>query len=97
MGISKDEVMKIANLARLRFEDDELEEIASKLNKIIEYMDMLSEVDTSNVEPTTHVIGIKDVARPDEIKPWLTREEALKNSEGHTIDFFKVPKVLADE
>jgi aspartyl-tRNA(Asn)/glutamyl-tRNA(Gln) amidotransferase subunit C len=66
------------------------------LNTILEYMEQLNELDTSNVEPLSHVIEMTNVFREDVLRPGLTREEALRNAPAKTAKFFKVPKVIGE-
>jgi len=95
MPVSKEEVKKIAELARLKFEENELEDFTLQFNKILEYMDKLNELDTENVEPLSHPVEAKgNRFRKDERKTSVSRKEALKNAPDSSDEFFKVPKVI---
>ncbi len=95
MSVSKEEVKKIAELARLKFEENELDNFTQQFNKILEYMDKLNELDTENVEPLSHPVEPKENRfRKDEKKPSVKREEALRNAPDSNEEFFKVPKVI---
>ncbi|KAA0258650.1 Asp-tRNA(Asn)/Glu-tRNA(Gln) amidotransferase subunit GatC [Deferribacter autotrophicus] len=92
--ISKEDVKHIAKLARLKFEEDEVEKFTTELNKILDYIHKLNELDTEEVEPTSHVLDITNVFREDEVKDSLTNEEALKNAPDKDYGHFKVPRVI---
>lgn len=97
MPVTRKEVEYIAQLARLRFKDEELENFTSQLNEILSYVDKLNELDTENVEPLSHPVEEFNKFRDDELKPSIEREEALKNAPDRTDEFFKVPKVINKE
>ena len=78
--ITKEEVKHVANLARLEMDEAEVEKFTTQLDDIISMAEQLNELDTENVEPTTHVLDLKNVLREDKVQPWLSREEALKNA-----------------
>lgn len=92
--ITKDNVEHVANLARLSFTEEELETFTKQLDDIIGFAEQLNELDTENVEPTTHVLGLSNVLRNDESREWLTNEEALKNAPDKQDGQVKVPAVL---
>ena len=94
MGVSREEVRKIAQLARLSFTPEEEEKLTGELNEILNYMDKLNELDTGNVEPLYHVIEMDTVFREDMVTPSLSQEDALRNAPKKTGAFFVVPKVL---
>lgn len=93
-NISKDQVKHVAHLARLAISDEEAERFTNQLSSIIKYAEQLNELDTTNVEPTTHVLDLKNVLRKDEPKQWITQEEALKNAPDRKGDYFRVPSIL---
>ena len=68
--------------------------IAKDMSSILEYMDLLNEVDTSNIEPLEHVIDLESRFRKDEAKEPLSHEDALKNAPDADSDYFRVPKVI---
>lgn len=92
--ISKEQVRHVADLARLALTEEEVERLAKQLGDIIDYAELLNELDTDNVEPTTHVLDIKNVLRKDEPKRWITQEEALKNAPDVQDGQFRVPAIL---
>jgi aspartyl-tRNA(Asn)/glutamyl-tRNA(Gln) amidotransferase subunit C len=94
MSVSKEDVEHIAKLAKLKFDDKQKEKLQGELNKVLEYIDKLNELDLSNVEPLESINDAENVFREDEAKPGVTKEEALKNAPDKTDNFFKVPKVL---
>jgi aspartyl-tRNA(Asn)/glutamyl-tRNA(Gln) amidotransferase subunit C len=94
MKISRDEVKHVANLARLRFDEGELEKFTDQLNAILTYIDKLNELDTSEVEPTYHVLDLVNVFREDQVQPSLPREAALANAPEHADGFFQVPRII---
>ncbi len=96
MKISKDAVRHVAELARIDFKEDELDKLSEQLGNILEYIEKLNEIDTANVEPTFHVLGLSTPLRKDVLKPWLTLDEALENATEKEEGFFKVPKVIDD-
>lgn len=94
MSVNKKDVEYIANLSRLKFNEEELENFTHQLNDILTYVEKLNELNTENVEPLSHPIENNNVFRNDELKPSIDREEALKNAPNKTDEFFKVPKVI---
>ncbi|RPF50670.1 Asp-tRNA(Asn)/Glu-tRNA(Gln) amidotransferase subunit GatC [Aquisalibacillus elongatus] len=92
--ISKDQVKHVANLARLSITEDEAEKYSEQLSAIIDFSEQLNELDTTDVEPTTHVLDMKNVLRKDEPKDWITKEEALKNAPDKENGQFRVPSIL---
>lgn len=94
MSVSKEDVKHIANLARLEFTDDELEKYTKDLAEIVNFANTLSEINVEGVEPTNHILEIKNVFRKDELKPSLDREEILKNAPEKQAGCVSVPKVV---
>ena len=94
MAISEKDIAYIAELSELELTSEEAAQYAGSLNSIIDYMEQLQELDTSGVEPTTHVLQLQNVFREDVVKPGLSREEALQNAPNRTETSFKVPKIL---
>ncbi|WP_100012498.1 Asp-tRNA(Asn)/Glu-tRNA(Gln) amidotransferase subunit GatC [Lentibacillus sediminis] len=93
-AISKEQVKHVAHLARLDVSEEEAEMLTEQLSSIINYAEQLNELDTDGVEPTTHVLDLKNVLRKDEPKDWITQEEALKNAPDKADGQFKVPSIL---
>jgi aspartyl-tRNA(Asn)/glutamyl-tRNA(Gln) amidotransferase subunit C len=94
MKITNEEVIKIASLSRLSLEDKETELFGGQLNSIIEYVEQLSALDTSGVEPTSHIIPINNVMRDDIASASLDRQLALQNAPDCTEKFYRVPKII---
>ncbi len=94
MSVTKKDVEYIAKLARLKFNDEELENFTYELNEILNYVEKLNELNTENVEPLSHPIENFNVFREDKLQPSIDREDALKNAPSRTDEFFKVPKVI---
>ncbi len=94
MKISEETVDHIAHLARLEFEGEKKTAIKADLERIVDFMDKLQEVDTANVEPLIYMTEEVNRLRDDEPKVTLTQEEALKNAPKKDSDYFRIPKVL---
>ncbi|HLQ71314.1 MAG TPA: Asp-tRNA(Asn)/Glu-tRNA(Gln) amidotransferase subunit GatC [Bacillota bacterium] len=92
--VTKEEVMELANVARLSVTDDEVTSFETYLNDILTYADEMNELDTADVKPTTHVLDLTNVMRKDEATEQLTQDEALKNAPSHKDGQFKVPSIL---
>ena len=92
--ITIQEVEHVAKLARLEFDEKEKEILAENLEKILEYIDKLNKLDTDNVPPTSHVIPVKNVMRPDVEKTSLSVEDALANAPSNVDGMFEVPKII---
>ncbi len=92
--ITKEQVRHVAKLARLEFKEEKIEQLAYELDEIISFAEQLNELDTDNVEPTSHVLDVRNVLREDEVKPSLSREETMKNAPDQKDGQFKVPSVL---
>lgn len=91
------DVKHIAKLANLTLSEEEEKKFEKQLEETVEYIEGLSEVDTTNVEPTSQVTGLENVTRQDEIKPSLSQEDALKNAKSTHNGFFKVKGILQSE
>ena len=94
MKITGKDVEHVALLSRLEMRDGDVEKFTGQLNAILDYIDVLSKVDTTGVEPTAHVLPLKNVMRADEVRPSLPREQALANAPEAEDGYFKVPKIL---
>lgn len=94
MSVTRKDVEYIASLAKLKFEENELESFTHQLNDILAYIEKLNELDTENVLPLSHPVENNNVFRDDELKPSISTEDALKNAPNKTVDFFRVPKVI---
>ena len=87
-------VEKLANLARLSFDDTEKAAIKNDLQKMIHFVEKLNELDTTGVEPLLHMSNNVNVLREDDVKGSISRESGLQNAALHDDLFFKVPKVI---
>lgn len=94
MALTLDEVRKVALLARLRLSDDELTVMQQQLSSILDYMEMLQEVDVTDVPTTAQVTDVVNVVRPDEVRPSLPVEAVLENAPQHAEGYFKVKPVF---
>ncbi|GBG55502.1 aspartyl/glutamyl-tRNA(Asn/Gln) amidotransferase subunit C [Sporomusaceae bacterium FL31] len=94
MKITLKDVENVALLSRLEFPENELVKFTEQLNAFLEYADVLSQVDVEGIQPTAHVLPLKNVMRPDEAKPSLARELALSNAPEQENGYFKVPKIM---
>jgi len=94
MAVSLKDVEHIAELARLEFDDKEKQRLTHELNDILKYIEQLNKLDTSNVEPLSHVIELNNVFREDVVHPSISTDDALKNAPAKKDTFFKVPKVI---
>ena len=94
MKLSLDEVRHIAQLSRLAISEDETELYAPQLSKIIDYVEQLNNIDTSTIEPTSHIIPLNNVMADDILGDSLPRLEALKNTPDTTGKFYRIPKII---
>lgn len=93
--ISKEDVLKLAKLARLSLSDDEVDKYAKEITSIFGYVDMLQSVDTEGLEPTYQVTGLANVMREDEIIDYGTKPESLlKNAPDSEKNLFKVRRMV---
>ncbi len=92
--LTRDEVAKVALLGRLKLSAEELDRMTDQLARILEYVEILNEVDTENVEPMAHAIELHDVFREDVPVPSLSREDALSNAPQTDGRCFLVPQIL---
>lgn len=94
MSVSKEDVLYVANLAKLQLNEDEVSMYQKDLNKILDYMEQLNAIDTSEVAPLNHVMGETAVLRKDVAKAPLSHDAALSNAPDADSDYFRVPKVI---
>ena len=94
MTLTKPEVEHIAFLARLQLGPEEIDTITQQLNSILGYMEKLSELDTSGIEPTTHALHLSNAFREDRVIPSLDREDVLALAPEQGGSAFVVPKVI---
>jgi aspartyl-tRNA(Asn)/glutamyl-tRNA(Gln) amidotransferase subunit C len=94
VAITKKDVEYIARLARLRLSEKEKEQFTHQLKRIIDYVAKLEELDTGKIEPTAHVLPLKNVMRKDEARPSIERETVLKLAPKVGKGLIKVPRVI---
>ena len=94
--ISADDVRKVAKLARLELPEDKIATYTGQLERILDYVAHLEQVDTEGVPPTTRAVEVVNVTRPDRVEPTPVREELLNQAPQREGDFYRVPKILAD-
>ena len=92
--ITKEEVKKVAHLARLELNEDEINNHAEQLEKILQYINQLEKIDTYEVPGTTRAIEVFNVFRKDEKKNSDCKKELLELSPSREDDYFKVPKII---
>ena len=94
MAAAEIDVKYVAHLARLALTPDEEEKLGAQLENILGYVEKLKELDVSRVEPTAHAVPLVNVTRPDEIRPSLAHEDALRNAPAKANGLFIVPKIV---
>ena len=94
MSVSKEEVLHIANLSKLYIEDTKIEKYTNELSNMVDLANSLEKVNVEGVNPTNHILDIKNVFRKDEVSPSSTREEILKNAPQSQGGCVSVPKVV---
>ena len=94
MAVTEKDVRYVAGLARLQLPENEVKALADDMNQILGYMELLNELDTSEVKPIEHVIDLESRFRTDKADSPLSHEDALKNAPDADSDYFRVPKVI---
>ncbi len=92
--ISRDDVAYVSRLSRLDLSDDELDALVPSLQEILAYADTLNELDTSDIEPTPHVLPLRNVFQTDAVQPSLSNAQALQSAPETSDGFFLVPPVI---
>lgn len=97
--IDREQVLKVAHLARLELTTAEEAQFTTQLSAILEYFEQLNELETSNVEPTTRAIDVSNVTRPDQLQPCPAQESILESAPEREStaqgDYFKVPQIMS--
>lgn len=88
------DIQHVAHLARLQLTHEEEQKFGEQLSQVIGYVQKLTQLDVSQVEPTAHAVPMVNVARPDAVQPSLAAEEALRNAPGKANGLFLVPKIV---
>ena len=94
MKISRAEVEKVATLARLELSEDEVEHLTEDLSSILSYIAKLEELDTGDVEPTSHVVAMKTPYRADVVTNEPSTDDALANAPQRDDNYFVVPSII---
>lgn len=94
MKITTDEVKYVANLAKLYVDEAEAEKLTGEMESIINFADMLAEIDTESVAPTNHAMKVQNVFREDKVEPSYSQEDILKNAPSQEGGCYLVPKVV---
>jgi aspartyl-tRNA(Asn)/glutamyl-tRNA(Gln) amidotransferase subunit C len=94
MKITREQVEYVAGLAQLELSEEEKDLFTHQLDSILSYIDKLNQLDTKDIEPTSHVLPIFNVFREDEVKPSLSVEDALANAPDAKDGFFRVPRII---
>lgn len=97
MALTREEVLKVAKLAKLKFSEEKIEKFQEELNDILNYVDMLNEVDTSEVAPLLYVHEGENHFRQDEVRASLAVEEVVKNAPNAVEGAIVVPRVVGEE
>jgi len=88
------DIKYVAHLARISLTPEEEKKLSSQLGNILGYIEKLKELDVTNVEPTAHAVPLINVTRPDEVRPSISNDEALKNAPARANGLFMVPKIV---
>ncbi len=94
MKINRKDVEKLAHLSRLELTEEELVNMESDMNKMLQFVEKINELDLEGVEPLAYVSDEVNILREDEVKQDITHDEALKNAPDKDTDYFRVPKVI---
>jgi aspartyl-tRNA(Asn)/glutamyl-tRNA(Gln) amidotransferase subunit C len=94
MAITKKDTEHIAMLARLHLTEDEKEMFAKQLSQILDHAGKISQLEISEISPTSHVLPVRNVYREDELKPSVSQEEALSNAPEKENGAFVIPKIV---
>lgn len=92
--LSRKQVLHIAKLADLHLTEEEIKKFQKQLGDVLGYIDILNELDTKKVKPTSQVTGLENVFKKDEVKPSLTQEETLSNAKEKYKGYFKVKSIF---
>ncbi|GDY31855.1 Asp-tRNA(Asn)/Glu-tRNA(Gln) amidotransferase subunit GatC [Gandjariella thermophila] len=96
-NISRDEVAHLARLARLAVTEDELDVFAGQLDQILQAVAKVGEVAAEDIPPTSHAVPLTNVFRDDQVRPGLTRDQALAGAPAAEEGRFRVPRILGEE
>jgi aspartyl-tRNA(Asn)/glutamyl-tRNA(Gln) amidotransferase subunit C len=96
MSLTRDQVEKVSLLGRLQLTEEEVDKMADQLGQIIDYFELLKELDTDGVEPMAHAVELRNVFADDEPGASLPRDLALSNAPKRDEECYRVPAVLGD-
>jgi aspartyl-tRNA(Asn)/glutamyl-tRNA(Gln) amidotransferase subunit C len=94
MEITEDLVSYVAELSRIKLDEQQTSKMQKEIGALVEYMEILNTLDTSDIEPISHVFDVKNVLRKDEVRESYDRSELLKNAPDHTEESLIVPKTV---
>lgn len=94
MEITEDLVSYVAELSRIKLDEQQTSKMQKEIGALVEYMEILNTLDTSDIEPISHVFDVKNVLRKDEVCESYDRSELLKNAPDHTEESLIVPKTV---
>jgi aspartyl-tRNA(Asn)/glutamyl-tRNA(Gln) amidotransferase subunit C len=93
--ISRDDVLKLAKLSKIRLSDEEVNKFVDELDAIVKYVEQIDSADTAGLKPTDQVTGLENVMRPDEVADYdETPDQLLKNAPSQEKNYIKVKRVL---
>ena len=96
MALTRHDVEKVTLLARLMLTEEELDMMTAQLSQVVQYVEQLSELDTSGIEPMAHAVDVRNVFRSDDVRPSLDRDSALQNAPKRDDECYRVPAVLGE-
>jgi len=96
-SLTSEDVRKVAFLARLKLSPEEIGDMTSKMGNVLQYVETLNEVDTTDVEPLVHAVELSNVLRDDVVRPSLPRAAALQNAPKSDGVYFLVPQILEEK
>lgn len=96
-SLTRDEVARLAHLARIELSDDELDHLAPQLDQIVAHVAKVGEVAADDIPPTSHALPITNVVRADEVRPGLSQQAALAGAPAAENGRFRVPRILEEE
>jgi aspartyl-tRNA(Asn)/glutamyl-tRNA(Gln) amidotransferase subunit C len=97
MAISEEQVRHVALLARLALDDEQVGTLAGQLSTILDHVEAIRQLDLANVAPTSHAVAVTNAVRPDEVRPCLTQEQALRNAPKQRAGAFVIPRIVGAE
>lgn len=95
--IDREQVKKVAHLARLDISSEEEQQFTTQLNSILDYFEQLGELDTEDVPPTTRAIELSNITRPDTLRPFDNKEALIQAAPDQEGEYFRVPKILTSD